>query len=46
MIRQEIWALLLTHYAIRHLMCEAADQAGKIRTACLSCDLFASSVAR
>jgi len=27
MIRQEIWALLLTHYAIRHLMCEAADQA-------------------
>jgi hypothetical protein len=29
MIRQEIWAFLLTHYAIRHLMCEAADQAGK-----------------
>jgi Insertion element 4 transposase N-terminal/Transposase DDE domain len=29
MIKQEIWALLLTHYAIRHLMCEAADQAGK-----------------
>jgi Transposase DDE domain len=29
MIRQEIWALLLTHYAIRRLMCEAADQAGK-----------------
>jgi Insertion element 4 transposase N-terminal/Transposase DDE domain len=29
MIRQEIWALLLTHYAIRCLMCEAADQAGK-----------------
>src|ERR1700739_1912763 len=29
MIRQEIWALLLTHYAVRHLMCEAADQAGK-----------------
>jgi hypothetical protein len=27
MIEQEIWALLLTHYAIRHLMCEAADQA-------------------
>lgn len=26
MIEQEIWALLLTHYAIRHLMCEAADQ--------------------
>ena len=24
MIRQEIWALLLTHYAIRRLMCEAA----------------------
>jgi hypothetical protein len=29
MIRQEIWALLLTRYAVRHLMCEAADQAGK-----------------
>ena len=29
MIKQEIWAFLLTHYAIRHLMCEAADQAGK-----------------
>ena len=27
MIRQEIWAFLLTHYAIRHLMCEAAEQA-------------------
>jgi transposase IS4-like protein/DDE family transposase len=27
MIEQEIWALLLTHYAIRHLMREAADQA-------------------
>jgi hypothetical protein len=26
MIEQEIWALLLTHYAVRHLMCEAADQ--------------------
>ncbi|MGA5135509.1 IS4 family transposase, partial [Streptomyces olivoreticuli] len=26
-IEQEIWALLLTHYAVRHLMCEAADQA-------------------
>jgi hypothetical protein len=29
MIRQEIWAFLLTHYAIRYLMCEAADQAGE-----------------
>jgi hypothetical protein len=29
MAEQEIWAFLLTHYAIRHLMCEAADQAGK-----------------
>ena len=28
MIKQEIWAFLLTHYAIRRLMCEAADQAG------------------
>jgi hypothetical protein len=27
MVEQEIWALLLTHYVIRHLMCEAADQA-------------------
>jgi hypothetical protein len=27
MIEQEIWALLLSHYAIRHLMAEAADQA-------------------
>lgn len=26
-VRQEIWALLLTHYAIRHLMREAAEQA-------------------
>lgn len=28
MIEQEIWALLLTHYAVRHLMCDAADHAG------------------
>jgi hypothetical protein len=27
MVRQEIWAILLTHYAIRHLMHEAADTA-------------------
>jgi hypothetical protein len=27
MVEQEIWALLLTHYAIRHLMAEAAEQA-------------------
>ncbi|MGP4104655.1 IS4 family transposase [Nonomuraea sp. KM90] len=27
MIEQEIWAFLLVHYAIRHLMCEAAEQA-------------------
>jgi hypothetical protein len=25
MVRQEIWALLITHYAIRHLMWQAAD---------------------
>lgn len=25
MVRQEIWGILLTHYAIRHLMLEAAD---------------------
>jgi hypothetical protein len=28
MVRQEIWALLLTHHAIRRLMCHAADEAG------------------
>ena len=28
MVRQEIWALLLSHYAIRKLMCHAADEAG------------------
>jgi hypothetical protein len=28
MVRQGIWALLFTHYAIRHLMHEAADDAG------------------
>jgi hypothetical protein len=28
MVRQEIWAMLLTHYAIRKLMCRAADEAG------------------
>lgn len=27
MIKQEIWALLLTHYCIRNLMCRAADEA-------------------
>lgn len=26
MVRQEIWALLLTHYGIRRLMCMAADE--------------------
>ena len=25
LVRQEIWALLLTHYAVRDLMLEAAD---------------------
>jgi len=28
MVRQEIWALLLAHYAIRRLMCRGADEAG------------------
>jgi hypothetical protein len=28
MVYQEIWAMLLTHYAIRRLMCRAADEAG------------------
>lgn len=27
LVEQEIWGLLITHYAIRHLMREAADQA-------------------
>jgi hypothetical protein len=27
MVKQEIWALLLTHFGIRHLMCRAADEA-------------------
>ena len=27
MVKQEIWALLLTHYAIRDLICQAAGQA-------------------
>lgn len=27
MVRQEIWALLLSHHAIRRLMCQAADEA-------------------
>ncbi len=29
LIRQEIWALLLTHYAIRHFIHEAADNLGE-----------------
>ncbi len=28
MVKQEIWALLLTHYAIRDLICQAAEQDG------------------
>ncbi len=28
MARQEIWALLLAHHAIRRLLCQAADEAG------------------
>jgi hypothetical protein len=27
MVKQEVWALLLTHYSIRALMCRAADEA-------------------
>lgn len=27
MVKQEVWAFLLTHYSIRHLMCRAADEA-------------------
>jgi hypothetical protein len=29
MVHQEIWALLLTHYGIRRLMCHAADEIGE-----------------
>ena len=29
MVRQEVWALLLTHYGIRRLMCNAADEIGE-----------------
>jgi hypothetical protein len=29
LVRQEIWALLLTHYAIRRIMTAAADEAGE-----------------
>ena len=29
MVRQEIWSLLLAHYAIRNLMCRAADEIGE-----------------
>jgi hypothetical protein len=29
LVRQEIWALLLAHYAVRHLMREAADDLGE-----------------
>jgi transposase IS4-like protein/DDE family transposase len=28
LVKQEIWSLLLTHYAIRHIMKDAADTAG------------------
>lgn len=28
LVAQEIWALLITHFAVRHLMREAADEAG------------------
>jgi hypothetical protein len=28
MVHQEIWAFLLTHHAVRKLMCHAADEAG------------------
>ena len=46
LVEQEIWGLLLTHYGIRHLMREAADQAGLIRTGCPSYAHSASSAAR
>lgn len=27
LVEQEVWAFLLTHYCVRHLMCRAADEA-------------------
>jgi hypothetical protein len=32
LVEQEIWALLLTHYAIRHIMKDAADATGPTPT--------------
>ena len=46
MIRQEIWAFLLTHYAIRHPCARRPTRPGKIPTDCPSCDLSVSFAAR
>ena len=47
LIRQELWGLLLAHYAIRSLMAEAAaNQPGLIPTGCRSCEVSTSSAAR
>lgn len=45
MVRQEIWALLLTHYAIRTPIYEAADPDNLTRCACRSFGHCASSAA-
>ena len=29
LVEQEMWGILLAHYAIRELMCRAADEAGR-----------------
>ena len=46
LVRQELWGLLLAHYAIRSLMAEAANQPGLIPTGCPSCEVSTSSAAR
>jgi hypothetical protein len=46
LVKQEIWALLLTHYAIRHVMKDAADTIGTDPTTCHSYAATARSAAR
>ena len=46
LLRQELWGLLLAHFAIRSLMAEAAASAAWTRTGCRSCEVSASSAAR
>jgi len=37
LVRQEVWGLLLAHFAVRGLIHEAALQPTKIPTGCRSC---------